>query len=349
MAQHFIFHDCPPLIKERVRDYWDKKQRRIDRLLQSFPDAQRHLRLIVDQQPYGYQVRVVLSLPNRTLVAQSKSRFESYQAAMDEVAEILTEEIRRHKDQLRRDRSHRRRQQRQKDFATVIQFLEQDTQQQRKESFFDLLRPMLRNLQNHARRELIFAQLDGNVSPNEMTVSDLLDEAIVQAWEKFDQRPPQQPLDQWISRLMHEIIDEQKSKEIPAVSLDAPISEDDPRFQVASGWVLENEPFWDSLAPLTLEDILPQHEVEEPWDAYSLSERERWLPAAFQRSGVLELGSGDGQVRCLQYSASDHHRHGAGALHGSRIPEICLAAKHHHHPLAAARCGGCPALDVDAG
>ncbi|MBF2047448.1 MAG: hypothetical protein IGS54_08810 [Elainella sp. C42_A2020_010] len=89
--------------------------------------AQRHLRLIVDHQPNGYQVRVVLSLPTRTLVAQSKSRFESYQAAMDEVAEILAEEIRRYKGQLRRDRSHRRRQQRRKDFATVTQLLEQDT------------------------------------------------------------------------------------------------------------------------------------------------------------------------------------------------------------------------------
>jgi RNA polymerase sigma factor (sigma-70 family) len=221
-------------------------------------------------------------------VAQSKSRFESYQAAMDEVAEILSEEIRRHKDQLRRDRSHRRRQQRRKDFATVTQFLEQDTRQRRKESFFDLLRPVLRNLQNHARRELIFAQLDGKVSPNKMTVSDLLDEAIVRAWEKFDQRPPQQPLDQWISGLMHEIIDEQESKEIPAVSLETPISEDDPRFQVASGWVLENEPFWDSSDPLTLEDVVPQHEVEEPWDAYSLSERERWLFAQLAKLPNLQ-------------------------------------------------------------
>jgi RNA polymerase sigma factor (sigma-70 family) len=288
MAQHFIFHDCSSTIKERIRDYWAQKQRRIDRLLQSFPPSQRHLRLSIDRQPNGYQVRAVLTLPTGTLVAQSKSSFETYQAAIDQVADILAEEIRRHKEQIRHDDSYRRKRQRQKDFATASQFLEQDIRQQNKESFFELLRPILRNLRNHARRELIFAQLDGKLAANEMTVSDLLDEAIVRAWERLDRRPPQQPLDQWIGGLMHEILDELETKEIPAISLEATIPEDDPCFQVASGWILENEPFWGSLDPLTLEDILPQHEVEEPWDAYSMSEKECWLFAQLAKLPKLQ-------------------------------------------------------------
>lgn len=143
-------------------------------------------------------------------------------------------------------------------------------------------------MRNHARRELIFAQLDGKLAPNEMTVSDLLDEAIVRAWERFERRPSQQPLDQWIGGLMHEILDELETKEIPAISLEATIAEDDPCFQVASGWILENEPFWGSLDPLTLEDILPQHEVEEPWDAYSIGEKERWLFAQLAKLPQLQ-------------------------------------------------------------
>ncbi|WP_026735380.1 HPF/RaiA family ribosome-associated protein [Fischerella sp. PCC 9605] len=282
MAQHFIFHDCPSTIKEQIRDYWVKKQRRIDRLLQSFPPNQRHLRLSIDRQPNGYQVRAVLALPTGTLVAQSKSRFETYQAAIDEVADTLAQEIRRHKEQIRHDDSYRRKRLRQKDFATASQFLEQDIRQQNKESFFELLRPILRNLRNHARRELIFAQIEGKLSPNEMTVSDLLDEAIVRAWERFDRRTPQQPLDQWIGGLMHEILDELETKEILTISLD------DPRFQVTSGWILENEPFWGSLDLLTLEDILPQHEVEEPWDALTLIEKERWLFAQLSKLPKLQ-------------------------------------------------------------
>ena len=211
-----------------------------------------------------------------------------YQAAIDAVIDILAEEIRRHKEQLRRDRTHRKKQQQQTDIATTLEFLEQDIRQQRREFFFDLLRPVLRNLRNHARRELVFAQLEGKVSPDEMTVSDLLDEAILRAWERFEQRPPQQPLDQWIGGLMHETIDEREAKAIPAISLETEIPEDDPRFQVESGWILDNEPFWSDLESLTLEDILPQHEVEEPWDAYSLDEKERWLFAQLSKLPKLQ-------------------------------------------------------------
>ncbi len=288
MAQQFIFHNCPPEIKERIRQYWMQKQYRIDRLLQSFSPSQRQLRLSVNHQPNGYQVRAVLTLPTGVLVAQSKANFETYQEAIDEVADILTKEIRRHKEQIRHDEFYRRKRQRQKDFATASQFLEQDIRQQNKEFFFALLRPVLRNLQNHARRELIFAQLEGKLAPNEMTVSDLLDEAILRAWEQFDRRPSQQPLEQWIGGLMHEILDELETKEIPALSLEAPIPEDDPRFQVASGWIAENEPFWGNLDPLKLEDVLPQHEVEEPWEALTLAEKERWLFACLSKLPKLQ-------------------------------------------------------------
>lgn len=288
MVQHLIFHNCPDTVKEGIRDYWSRKQPRIARLLQTFPEEQRHLRLMVDRNPDGYQARAVLMLPTQVLVAQSKTRQDVYQAAIDEAVDILAEEIRRHKNKLRRDRTHRKKQQQQTDFATALELLEQDIRQQRREFFFDLLRPVLRNLRNHARRELVFAQLEGKVSPDEMTVSDLLDEAILRAWEGFEQRPPQQPLDQWISGLMHEIIDEREAKAIPAISLETEISEDDPRFRVASGWILDNEPFWGDLESLTLEDILPHHEVEEPWEAYSLDEKEQWLFAQLSKLPKLQ-------------------------------------------------------------
>ncbi|PMB51974.1 integrase [Fischerella thermalis CCMEE 5201] len=288
MVQHLIFHNCPDTVKEGIRNYWSRKQPRIARLLQTFPEEQRHLRLMVDHNPDGYQARAVLMLPTQVLVAQSKTRQDVYQAAIDEAVDILAEEIRRHKDKLRRDRTHRKKQQQQTDVATALELLEQDIRQKRREFFFDLLRPVLRNLRNHARRELVFAQLEGNLAPNEMTVSDLLDEAILRAWERFEQRPPQQPLDQWIGGLMHEIIDEREAKAVPAISLETEILEDDPRFRVASGWILDNEPFWGDLESLTLEDILPQHEVEEPWESYSLDEKERWLFAQLSKLPKLQ-------------------------------------------------------------
>ena len=118
----------------------------------------------------------------------------------------LRAEIRQHKERLRHEEVHHRRCRRERDFATAEPHLTALHHERDRDVFFDLLRPLLRNLRDHARRELIIAQLEGDILPGELTVSDLLDEVLLRAWDEWNDRPRTQRLDRWLVRLLHEIL-----------------------------------------------------------------------------------------------------------------------------------------------
>jgi ribosome-associated translation inhibitor RaiA len=86
-----------------LRDYWAKKEARLERLLGRFPEALRDLAIGVSRQtsPDRLAVRAALHLPTRTLVAEVMEREPN--AALDKLCDVLAAEIKRHRDQLRRD------------------------------------------------------------------------------------------------------------------------------------------------------------------------------------------------------------------------------------------------------
>jgi ribosome-associated translation inhibitor RaiA len=105
MSEQLVFHNCPTTIKQGVRDYWARKAKRIQRLLDPFPAEQQHLRLAV--RPHAgradqYELRGVLTLPTGTLVAEARSNLRDFHEALDLVVDRLGMEIRRHKSHLRR-------------------------------------------------------------------------------------------------------------------------------------------------------------------------------------------------------------------------------------------------------
>ncbi len=110
MARQVVFRDCWTRIKDEVASYWDKKALRIERLLQNYRPELRSLRLTIHHRPNAYEARCVLQLPTGTLVAQGESR--NYHEAVDEVTDHMVQEIRRHRDLLRRDGMHSHRRQR---------------------------------------------------------------------------------------------------------------------------------------------------------------------------------------------------------------------------------------------
>ena len=103
MADHVVFHECPASVKDAIQTYWEKKQLRLEKLLVHFPDDQRNVRLTVRRHPDRYEAHAVIRLPTGALVAEADSHNREYQEALDIVAARLAEEIRRHKQLLRRD------------------------------------------------------------------------------------------------------------------------------------------------------------------------------------------------------------------------------------------------------
>lgn len=320
MAEHIVIPEGSTELKERVEEYWKRKLRRIKRLLQPIPEDQQVMRLSMRPQKNGWDVRVVLTLPTGTLVAQEQTfHRDEWPAAVDRVADKLSMEIRRHKEKLRHDDVYRRKRRREDEFHQVRSFLESDVRKGDRASFMELLRPLLRHVADQAHHELVVAQLEGAIRPGELTVSDLVDEVAVRAWERYDQRPARLSLDQWLLYLLHEILDEYYLK-TPQTdhSVEEPIPADDPRYQADSGWLVENEPYLENtLTPLTLYQTLPDHEVPEPWQPLAAREQMQWLvnqlrrfPHAARRAFMLHVIEGwdPSEIASLQNRSIDQVR-----------------------------------------
>ena len=338
MAEHVIFQDCPSGIKRAIQDYWDQKRDRLARLLERFPGDQRHLRLAVERhlQPERFEARAVLMLSTGALVAEQTS--PTYQEALDLVADRLAEVIRRHKGVLQRGAKGRRHR-RQAALAETAPRLEPGAPSLDKESFFELLRPLLATLHDHAQHELVMAQLEGRLNLGELSVDDVFDDLITRAWDHRHRRPAHQPLDQWLVAMLHEIVDQQSAEAASVASLEEPLASDDRRYEASSGWVAENDPFWDEDEELpTLEEVVPVN-VSEPWQRMARREQHRWLlnqlrrlPRQQRRAFTLHVLEGwdESDVALLQHRPANEVRDDIETARN--LLRIRLAAAEEPHP-----------------
>ncbi|HWP40752.1 MAG TPA: hypothetical protein VNL70_07490, partial [Tepidisphaeraceae bacterium] len=74
MPVHLIFDGASEYTREAIRNHWQRKWPRVERLLKHFPPDQRHLRLMIHNHLPVWDVRAVLTLSSGTLVANGKSR-----------------------------------------------------------------------------------------------------------------------------------------------------------------------------------------------------------------------------------------------------------------------------------
>ncbi len=277
MREHIIFQNCPDPVKERVEQEWSKITSKLERLLQKYPRDQRHLRLVVRHKNGMFDARAVLMLPTGTLVAHTHQPTNNIREALDVVEERLRREIHKHKEKVRREHLYRRKRRHRESLESAIPLLEEEARAGEQESFFAILRPLIRHLRTHVHYELTLAQLDGRIKPGECTVSDILDEVIARAYDRFLKRPQHLSLERWLVEILHEVIDERSSGEISTVSVYDPLPENDPRFEVENGWIVDNEPFWGNPEPITLEDTLPGSDIPESWQNLMAEEQRRWL------------------------------------------------------------------------
>jgi RNA polymerase sigma factor (sigma-70 family) len=315
MQTHWVFNGCTDWTKQQLTAYWVKTARRLERLLAPFPAQLTDLRLTVyaHPEPRRYEFRAALSLPTGTLVAEREAADE--RAALDAVTDVLVGEIKRHKERLRRDYLYRRRRRTREDLSAAGPLLRADAARGRRQAFFDLLRPLLQSLRAHARRELRIMELDGVLPRGELTADDLTHEALVRAWDRYDTRPLNKPLELWLTELMHNSLDGLTKdhsatylSELQAHAAASPPDEEE------EGW---KEGFGYADAP-TLEDLLPGYDAGSGWDRLEIEE---------QTSRVMNL------VRKLP----DHQRQ-ALSLHtmeGFDLAEIAMIQERSEAAVAA--------------
>lgn len=269
MQIHWVFNDCPKGAKEEIRAYWEAKQPRLEKLLCHFQPDLPYLGITVYRhtRPPRFEVRAALHLPTGTLVAEETEK-ELVQT-VDRVVDVLARNIKRHVERLRRDHLYRRKSHRRERLATTGPFLEHDVASKRYQAFFDLLRPQLDSLHDYARRELRILELEEGLPKGELTPADLVDEVLVQAWERFPRWPRHKPLDLWLIDLLNECL-ERWRREPPALSL---AEQERGRDRSAE----EDQEWWpfvpEDTAQDGLEDILPGPEGSEAWERLEAKEK----------------------------------------------------------------------------
>jgi hypothetical protein len=175
--------------------------------------------------------------------------------------------------------------------------------------FFDVLRPLRRQLRSHAHRELTIAQLEGTIPPGELTVGDLLDDVTIRAWDRWPDGPRDQPADRWLVGLLHGVLDARGlpytgSARAPPVSPcerrrdgigveHSPVVDDPPQGNnpkathvVENGWAVENNPYWPYVDSLTPDDVLPGDGSPEGVQLLTAEEQRRAIldePSRFSR------------------------------------------------------------------
>jgi len=274
MQTHWVFNGCTESVKERMRTYWEKKQPRLEKLLQHFQADLKYLGLAVywHTRPPRFEVRAALHLPTGTLVAEEEDK--DFMRTLDRVADVLAREIKRHVARLRREHLYHRKARRLEALTSSSPFLERDAASGRRMAFFDLLRPQLGSLYEHARRELHILELEGGLPKGELTPDDLADEVLLQAWQRFPNRPRHKPLDLWLIDLLHECL-ERWCKEPPALSLAGrnPNWDSRPEEQEWRAHLLEDT------GQVELEDLLPGSTGNEVWERLEAEERRVRLAA----------------------------------------------------------------------
>ena len=204
----WVFQDYDEPRKARARRTWAEAWPRLERLLSAFPADQRRLLLTVRRhgQPPHDEARAVLILPNGTLVAEESA--DDATTALKRTAQALAEEIKRHKEQRRREYLDRRKSRRREVLRAAGPLLRRDAELGRSAAFFELLRPLVHTLRDHVRRELRFAELQGTLRRGHVTEDDLIDEVLARAWRRFKEQPRWVSLDLWLLGLLHRVLGE---------------------------------------------------------------------------------------------------------------------------------------------
>jgi RNA polymerase sigma factor (sigma-70 family) len=258
----------------------------IEDILRSVPEGQRQLAFNFDHRDGGYVARAMLTLPTGNLLARTLTPVADHREAVDQVVDNLAAEVRRHRERLRTDAVKDRNRRRRREFAVAQPNLAALRRENDREAFFETLRPLMRQLRNHARRELTIAQLEGTIKQNDLAVGDVLDEVMLRAWDRWNERPRDEPLDRWLVRLMHEVLDErgletpdgEEEDDAPAAGINH-----DPRYEVDDGWATENNPYWPFGDSLTLDDVLTAVESPVPVEELTAVEERRMILRELRR------------------------------------------------------------------
>jgi DNA-directed RNA polymerase specialized sigma24 family protein len=270
MQIHWTYAGCDEQDEFEIERCWQNAQLALDGKLQELPDVPVQLRMAAEQLDSAphWQLRAALHVPGHTLVAHAHG--ESVAAVVEEVARALADRIDHEIDLHHPSRA------RLEGTEDLVPLLETWYSQGRSNEFISFLVPVVRAIGSYVERELSIGEHEGIIVGEEITSADVLNQVLVDAWDRFSVRDTRLPLDLWAMRMADDVIG-RLGKPVAEQSLDdeAPLPTREPNESMQDEWVEQ------ATYPETIElsELLPEQSPIAAWDDLEMDEKQVHLSA----------------------------------------------------------------------
>jgi RNA polymerase sigma factor (sigma-70 family) len=259
----------------RTRKLIESLITRIDNATRIFPSDARFLQVLVDEDPvhHLWKVSLTLELPGKTLAANNEGpELEaSLRSAFAEVERQLAALRREHLWQQLATRHEVR-----KSDAPV-------SDEKKRESFFGLISPHLDELGGFVKREIDYAEAMGDLVRGELNVQDVVDAALVKAYQEYAQKPIQEDVRSWLIALAIEQVEpairRSRWERTRTVHVEEDIPETPPAEEV-SRMGEDMFYFYQPDEDLKVEDVIPDIKIPTPEQELETNELRQCVRAA---------------------------------------------------------------------
>ena len=235
---------------------------KLERRSRNFSSAPVFLRLFVEQNETRtlYRVSLTLQVPGRLLAAKAESH-DLRDSLRDAFAEI-DRQLTRHKANLRREPSWRRKAMREELRAKANL---EPREQRNRETFFALVNPHLKRLYQFMQHVIGYSEMMGDILPEELTPEDVADGALVRAYRDFLKGDPIPDVKNWLIRTAIDELDAQINQWKVGRERTVAIETDIPATTTEEDMVQEEMyEFYQPDEDLKLEDVIPDPKALTP-------------------------------------------------------------------------------------
>lgn len=214
MKFHWTYTGCDKSDEEHIADAWRDRQAELESkadLLASDGTSQVRIAVEKNDAAPAWVIRAVLYAPEGTVAADSREN--ELITALDRLVAGLSQEIDRQAERPQTVEVRR------EGLASVAAVLKSFCERKASHEFFSFLFPVVQSLGPYTRRELRARQIREEIPVGQVTVRDVLDEAMLRAWDFYAERPPTQPLDLWLIGIIDDVL-ERSVKPVPEQSLE---------------------------------------------------------------------------------------------------------------------------------
>lgn len=253
----------PVDLQEELRTDAIKRIEYLKRRLKRWPEKTASLYLSVHPAENFNQWRshITLTLESEIISIESKAA-EKPSSSLDEAFNQLFTQLDRYITQKRQQKAQQRKRIDKKGMKDIGKRLDQAAADDQQSAFILLLKPHLDGLRNTIGREIHNLEIKEHIHRGSFSTEDLINETLLRAWKNYHKRPKDISMDQWLVRILFQIIKEAVKKEKSIVALSEALepsqeSDYEPDFDSDQWWWSQIEPKDDIL----YEDLLPGEEI----------------------------------------------------------------------------------------